>query len=725
MSDYKIIGKIYESNNSLLYRATLDRDDQPVILKVLKQDYPTPSELARYRQEYEIIRSLQLDGVIKAYALQRYEQTLAIVVEDFGGESLQNLMAAREFSLSECLQIALQVAESLGGIHGANIIHKDINPSNIVYKPATGELKLIDFGISTILSRENPPLRNPNYLEGTLDYISPEQTGRMNRAIDYRSDFYSLGVTLYELLTHKLPFASADAMELVHCHIAKEPVPPHAHGEIPETVSRIVMKLMGKRAEDRYQSAWGLKADLETCLHQLQTRGEIGEFPLGSRDLADRFGIPQKLYGREAERDQLLAAFSRVRAGGMEMLLVAGYAGVGKSVLINEIHRPMVAGGGYFISGKFDQLQRDIPYSGLLQAFGDLMRQLLSESEAQLAAWKQGLLSALGRNGQVLVDVLPEVELIIGPQPPVPQLGPRESQNRFQVVFGQFIDVFARAAHPLVLFLDDLQWADTASLQLLELLIGDGDRQCLLAIGAYRDNEVDATHPLRVTIERMQGAGVRVDAIALPPLQLDQVNQLIADSLSCPLEASQPLAALLWEKTHGNPFFLTQLLQSLYEENLLSFDYGQGRWQWDIREIQGVGITDNVVELTIGKLERLDLQTQKVLKLAACIGNQFDLEILSFVNNQSPGDTAAALWPALQQGSILPVGDGYKQVMLGNQDVNEAEISPAGSLQVFARPGAAGSLCPDSGSGPRGSSPAGGATAAEAYSAGEAGGKYL
>jgi predicted ATPase/signal transduction histidine kinase/CheY-like chemotaxis protein len=720
MTDYQIIAKIYESANSLVYRAVRARNNQPLILKILKEDYPTPSELNRYKQEYEITHSLNLEGVVKAYDLQRYQNSLVMLLEDFGGESLKSWMTKHQFTLEEFLTIAIKIAESLGAIHAANIIHKDINPSNVVYNPETGQVKIIDFGISTVLSRENPTICTPDRIEGTLAYISPEQTGRMNRAIDYRTDFYSLGVTFYELLTHQLPFATTDAMELVHCHIAKPPVPPHelvgAHGgaTLPTIVSDLVMKLMAKTAEERYQSAWGLKADLETCLHQLQTSGQISDFPLAHQDISDKFQIPQKLYGREKEVETLLAAFERVaagvsltsppapslvgkgsqippfptREGGLgglghsELILVVGYSGIGKSALVNEVHKPIVRRRGYFIFGKFDQFKRNIPYASLIQAFQELIRQLLTESEAQLQRWKQKLLDALSSNGQVIIDVIPEVELIVGKQPPVPQLGSTESQNRFNLVFQKFIGVFTNKEHPLVIFLDDLQWADSASLKLIQLLMTDPDSQYLLMIGAYRDNEVSPTHPLMQTLEQIQQTGARVSTITLQPLSIDCVNQLIADTLNSSIERSKPLAQLAFNKTNGNPFFLTHLLQFLYTENLLSFDLSKGEnkggWEWDIEQIRAVGITDNVVELMIGKIEKLDEKTQNVLKLAACVGNRFDLDVLSVVNAKSVSETAAELWLALQDGLIVPLSDDYKIPLLWNQ-----EIEPSTTSETF------------------------------------------
>jgi len=464
---YQIIEQIHESDQSLVYRAILQPEELPIIVKILKENYPNLSASTRYKQEYGIIRSLNSDRTIKAYQLQRYQNTLAICLEDFGGKSLKILMSDRQFTIEEFLTIAIEIAEGLAGIHTANIIHKDINPSNIVYNQKTGQLKIIDFGIATRLSEENQTARNLNQLEGTLAYIAPEQTGRMNRGIDYRSDFYSLGVTLYELLTHQLPFPTNDPIELVHCHIAQQPTAcQEIIPTIPEAVSNIVMKLLAKTPEERYQTAWGLKADLETCLNQLKTTGQISVFPLGNRDISDKFRIPQKLYGREQEVSQLLTTFERVSQGSTEILMVSGYSGIGKSALINEIHKPIVRQRGYFISGKFDQLQRDIPYAAISQAFQDLIRQLLSEPATKLQAWKERIIEALGLNAQVIIDVIPEVEKIIGKQPQVEQLGSTETQNRFNLIFQKFIGIFSKE-HPLVIFLDDLQWADLPSLKLL------------------------------------------------------------------------------------------------------------------------------------------------------------------------------------------------------------------------------------------------------------------
>ncbi|MEG4455529.1 AAA family ATPase [Microcoleus sp. N9_A1] len=662
-----VVTLLYESVNSLVYRAIREADNQPIILKLLKESYPTPQELVRYRTEYRITQELKEAGVVRVYDLQKYQNSLMMFLEDFGGESLKIWMQQRKFSLKEFLQIAIATTEALGQIHNANIIHKDINPSNIVYNPETEQLKIIDFGISTQLSRETPILKNPNVIEGTLAYISPEQTGRMNRTLDYRTDFYSLGVTFYELLTGKLPFETDDALELVHCHIARQPVPPHEiEPEIPLIVSPIVSKLMAKNAENRYQTAFGLKQDLETCLFQLQATGNIEQFTLGTLDITDRFLISEKLYGRETEISHLLAAFERVSTGSAEMMLVAGFSGIGKTAVVNEVPKPIARQRGYFIKGKYDQFQRNIPFSAFVQAFRELMGQLLSESDAQVQTWKTNILTAVGDSGQVLIEVIPELERIIGAQSPALELSGSAAQNRFNMLMQKFVQVFTTAEHPLVMFLDDLQWADSASLKLLQLLMQD--RGHLLVLGAYRDNEVSPTHPFMLTVDEIVKSGAVVNTITLQPLSLADLNQLVADTLICDLSLAGPLTELVYQKTKGNPFFSTQFLKSLYEDGQIIFDPPQsplskggskGGWQCDIAQARLTHASD-VVEFMAVQLQKLPAQTQEVIKLAACIGAQFDLDTLAVVSEELPEQTASALWRALQEELILPITEGYK-----------------------------------------------------------------
>lgn len=659
---------IYESANSLVYRALRQSDNEPVILKILKENYPTPQELDRYRTEYQITKSLNLTGCIKAYDLQPYQNTLVMFVEDFGGESLKIWMKQKKFSLEEFLQIALATTESLGLLHANNIIHKDINPSNIVFNPDTGQVKLIDFGISTQFTRETPTLKNPNVLEGTLSYMSPEQTGRMNRSLDYRTDFYSLGITFYELLANQLPFDSTDALELVHYHIAKQPLPPsQINPDIPLTLSEIVMKLMEKNAEERYQSAFGIKADLENCLNQLLNTKTISIFPLASQDVSDKFQIPQKLYSREREIATLLTAFNRVSSQS-ELCLIAGYSGIGKSATVQELYKPITQKRGYFISGKFDQYQRNIPYSAVVSAFGELVKQLLAESEAQLKEWRQKLLTALGTNGQVIIDVIPEVELILGKQPAVPEVGITESQNRFNLVFQNFIKVFINPEHPLTVFLDDLQWADGASLKLMELLMS-GTTPGLFLISAYRDNEVSPAHSLSLTIEEIIKNGASVNRIFLPPLDLSTVTQLISDTLNYGEEEVSSLAELVFTKTGGNPFFMNEFLNSLYRERLLNFNLISRKWEWDIEQLQERNFTDNVVDLMLLKIQDLPENTQETLKIAACTGNQFELRSLASICQKSLRETVDSLHTSIAENLVVPLGN-----------MGDVELAIAGKL---------------------------------------------
>jgi predicted ATPase/signal transduction histidine kinase/CheY-like chemotaxis protein len=670
---YQIQSKIYESLNSIVYRGIRELDNQPVIFKLLKEDYPSPAELTRYRQEYEITHDLELSGVIKAYDIEKYDKTLVIILEDFGGESLKMTFEKVEqgrIAIADFLPLAIEIADNLGQIHRASIIHKDINPANIVWNKSANQLKIIDFGIASRLPREKPSLKNPEQLEGTLAYLSPEQTGRINRSIDYRTDLYSLGVTFYEMLTGSLPFQASNTMELVHCHIAKTPLSVlQVNPEVPPILSDIVMKLMAKNAEQRYQSAFGLKADLEKCLalsqNGFESKLKTLHFELGQNDFSGKFQIPQKLYGREKEVQILLQAFERIAnpqntEKESELMLVAGYSGVGKTALVHEVHKPMTEKHGHFIAGKFDQLGHNMPYSALSQAFNGFCHYLLTESVDILNQWRDKILKAVGNMGQVLIDVMPQLELIIGTQPAVEQIPPQEAQNRFNLVFQNFLNVFC--THPLILFIDDLQWADSASLNLLTHLMTDAKIHHLFIIGAYRDNEVNSTHPLMRTVNALQKASVRINTIVLQNLSQNDVDRLIAESLNCDIVLTQELTQLVYEKTQGNAFFTHEFLKSLSEQGLLNFDITTQAWQWNAEKIGALEITDNVVELLSAQISQLPSNSIEVLKLAACIGNQFDLNTLSIISESKQKQTLAHLWPAINAGLILPQDDNYKWV---------------------------------------------------------------
>lgn len=678
LEGYQILKLIHQGYKSLVYRGERTCDRKPVILKVLRSEYPRLQEMMQFKNQYFLTKNLNLPGIIKPIYLEKYQKSWVLVTPDNGCVSLDQYRQNFSLDLAYFFKIAISITQTLARLYSHRIIHKDIKPANIIIHPATQNVYLIDFSIASALPQEIQEIVNPNVLEGTLAYMSPEQTGRMNRGIDYRSDFYALGVTFYELLTGKLPFESTDPMELVHCHLATLPVPPiEINPEIPTVLSEIVMKLMAKNAEDRYQSAFGLKADLEACWKSWKINSNISHFELGSQDICDRFLIPEKLYGREEQVQKLLDAFSRVAGsedhpassneetkiqdkGRSELMLVAGFSGIGKTAVINEVHKPIVQQKGYFIQGKFDQFKRDIPLSAFVQALRDLIQQLLSETEVNLQRWKAKILEALGENAQVLIDVIPELEKIVGSQPPVIELSGSAAQNRFNLLFQKFLQVFSQKEHPLVIFLDDLHWSDSASLKLIELLMTDYQSHHLLMIGAYRDNEVDAAHLLVRTLDEIQQAGGQVNRIILKSLEQNSLNQMIAETLKFSPKVALPLTQIVAQKTQGNPFFSRQFIKSLHQEGLINFQSQKGYWQCNLGEIKLLALSDDVVTFVANQLKKLKPETQQVLKLAACIGNSFDLETLAIIHEKSITETATDLWCALQEGLIVPRTEFYK-----------------------------------------------------------------
>ena len=657
---YTITETLYEGDRTSLFRAVRSADGLPVVLKVVDPRRGRPRDIERLKHEYTIGKILDRRTSVTPLALETYEGLPALVMEDFG-ESLDHFLGA-PMPPERFLDLAVHIAEAVAELHRRDIIHKDLKPQNILVHAATGQVKLADFGLASRLPREHKASESPSLIEGSLPYLSPEQTGRMNRAIDSRADLYALGVTFYEMLTGRLPFEALDPLEWVHCHVARAPQPPSALvPELPEVLSAIVVKLLAKMAEDRYQTAGGLKHDLERCLAEWRARGRLEPFPLAEHDVSDRLQIPQKLYGREDEVAALLRAFERVVAtGSPEIVLVSGYSGIGKSALVHELHKPIVRERGFFVSGKSDQYKRDIPYSTIVQAFRALVHQILAESEVRIASFRQQLLAALGINGQLLVEVIPQVELVIGRQPAVVDLPPTEAQNRFRVVFRHFIGVFARKEHPLALFLDDLQWADSASLGLLHDLMTHPETRHLLVIGAYRDNEVTASHPLILTLEQVRKEGARVSDIVLGPLSREHLATLLCDMLHCRRADVAPLSDLVHDKTAGNPFFAIQLLTALHEGRLLEFDGRAGAFRWDVAEIREKGFTDSVVDLMIEKLVRLPGSTQEALKQLACLGNTAEVAILTIAYGRSEEVLHADLWEAVLAGFVLHQDGTYR-----------------------------------------------------------------
>src|SRR5262245_8537571 len=654
-------------------RRSADGPQRSILTVRPADEHPTPASLDRLIHEYDLKEELNGPWAVRPLALERDLVPPMLVLEDPGGEFLEGRLG-RPMPLELFLRIALSLAEAVAKLHQSGLIHKDLKPAHLLVDPINDTVRLTGFGIASRLPRERPTADPPEVIAGTLAYMAPEQTGRMNRSIDTRSDLYAVGVLLYQMLTGCLPFAASEPMEWVHCHIARRPVPPDERlPGVPAALSAIVMKLLAKTAEERYQTAAGLAADLQRCLAEWQTGGCIEPFVPGVRDIPDRLHIPEKLYGRELEVGSLVAAFERVvMEGAPELVLVSGYSGIGKSAVVNELHKVLVPPRGLLASGKFDQYKRDIPYSTLVQALQSLVRPLLGKSEADLASWRATLLEALGPNGRLMTDLVPELNLVIGEQPPVFELPPQDAQRRFQLVFRRFIGVFARAEHPLALFLDDLQWLDAATLDLLEDLLTQVDVRHLLLIGAYRDNEVDAAHPLMHKLEAIRNAGGRVEQITLAPLAHEHVGQLIADALRCEPGRAAPLTQLVHEKTAGNPFFVIQFLCALAEEHLLAFDHGSSCWTWDLERIREKGYTDNVVDLMVGRFTRLPPETQKALQLLACLGNATEITMLSIVLGTSAEQVQAALFEAVRQGLVERLDGSYRFI---HDRVHEAAYS--------------------------------------------------
>ncbi len=659
-SAYTVTEALSRGRKASLYRAVRNADGRPVVLKVLDPQRSRPNDLDRLRHEFEIGDFIAAPAVLKPLALATYDGMPALVLEDFGGVSLDHLLGA-PMAVERCLLLAIRIAGALADVHQQGVVHKDLKPHNILVNVATGEVKIGDLGMASRLPREYAATKSPARIEGSLPYMSPEQTGRMNRSVDSRSDLYSLGVTLYQMLTGRLPFEAKDPLEWVHCHVAHTPYPiSEIVPAVPAVLSGVVLKLLAKMADDRYQTARGLQRDLERCEAEWRAKGSIDPFPLAGHDVSDRLEIGQKLRGRDAEVESLFAAFERVALrGAPELVLVSGYSGVGKSSLVRELHRPIMRARGFFISGKFDQYKRDIPYSTFAQAFAGLVEQILTESEERLAVWRTEIQRALGASGRLIADIIPQVELIIGEQPPVPELPPLEAQNRFHMAFRQLISVFARREHPLALFLDDLQWVDSGSLKLLEDIVVHPQTRYLLILGACRDNEVSSSHPLMLMLDAVRKAGALVHELVLAPLTSFHLTQLVAAALRCTPDRAAPLADIVHAKTGGNPFFAIQFLTALAQEGLLELDRGASEWRWEAAKIHRRGFTDNVVDLMVRKLRRLPPRTQEALKLAACIGSTTDLHTLAVISNQSDEQTERDLWDAIREGLMFHLDDAY------------------------------------------------------------------
>lgn len=650
---YKILETIHQTRSSIVYRGQRDGDTHTAIIKFMRAKFPSSYEISRFKKEYDIIKSLDMAGVVKTHELIDYDTGIALVLEDFDAISLRDVLQKKPMALDLFLTMAMQITEILGMLHKNNVVHRDIKPDNILVSRDHQHIKLTDFGIAQLVTRENEEIYDPAVIEGTLRYMSPEQTRRMNRAVDYRTDLYSLGITFYEMLTGRVPFDFNDPLELIHAHIAREATPPdEINADIPGIISDMIHKLLIKPAEERYQNAMGLLYDLRQAQAQWQETGTIQPFELATRDFAHKFNIPQQIIGREDEMKTILQSFDRAAGQGIpEMLFVSGTPGVGKSFLVEELYKPILAKRGYFVSGKYDQFRKDVPYSAIIHAFIKLIHQLLVESDDRLTEWKTHILEALGDNAKVITDIIPPLKTIIGEPAEVAELGAEEAEHRFHHVFKNFLKVFTTFDHPLVLILDDLQWADLASLKLIQHVFAMPDNGHFLFIGIYRDNEVSEAHALTPVMDAIQTSALGMETISIQPLGLDSVRRLLGKFLRLDIEKVATLADIVFDKTRGNPFFINQFAKRLYETGMLTVDE-TGKWQWDEKAIRNLQITDNVVDLMVQKINDISPDAREVLRVASCIGNRFELETMCIVTGRTPDLILTEMKDALETGLV-------------------------------------------------------------------------
>jgi PAS domain S-box-containing protein len=682
---------LWENGERLYRRIWRDMDDggrREFLVAQPCAEHPTPGTVNRLAHEYGLKDYLDHPWALRPLELVRERGQTMLVFEPTTARPLDEMIGSG-LPVGTFVRLAIAVTNAVARLHQSGLVHKDIKGSNILIDPETGDARLTGFGIASRLPRERQILEPPELIAGTLSHMAPEQTGRMNRSVDSRSDLYSLGITFYQALTGSLPFNANEPMEWVHCHIARKPAPLAARREeIPPQVAAIVMKLLAKTPEERYQTAAGVEHDLRRCLDEWETRGAIAEFSPGERDHSDRLLIPDKLYGREREIETLRAAFdAAVVSATPQLVLVSGYSGIGKSSVVSELQRALVPSRGLFAAGKFDQLRRDVPYATLAQAFQSLVRQLLSRPDAELTEWREQLCHALSPNGALLFDLIPELKFVIGEQSAVPEITSSDAKARFQMTIRRLIGVFARAEHPLVLFLDDLQWPDGATLDLLETILVQPEPQHLLLIGAYRDNEVDAVHPLMRKLSVIRESGAVVHEIVLGPLEREALTEWVADAFHCQPEPAQPLAQLMHEKTAGNPFFVNQFLQELLEDDLIAFEPRDARWRWDLGAIRAKGHTDNVIDYMVGKLSRLPLITQEALKGLACLGHSAKVSTLATVQGTPEKQLHADLWEALRLELIVRSDDLYRFVHDRVQEAAYSLVSEEQRAQAHLRIG--------------------------------------
>lgn len=623
--------------------------------------FSTSTMRERLSREYGFRTMLEPDWAAVPLRLAIERGRHLLVMSDPGGIPLTQLLAA-PVAIERFLDMAIWIASAVARMHERGIVHRSLDPANVLIDASSGKAFLTGFGRATNRPAGRLAPSILDHVVGAFPYMAPEQTGRMNRSVDARSDLYSMGVIFYRMLTGRLPFDADEPLDWIHAHIARVPAAPSACVPgLPETLSGIVMKLLAKNAEERYQTAAGVESDLQRCRVQWQATQRIDRFPLAAQDTCAQLLLPEKLYGREREADTLSAALERVLSTGTpELMLVSGSPGVGKSALVRELAKEIGARQVVFVAGKYDQYRRDIPFSTMGQAFGALVRGILRQSEERVSLWREEIALAVGQNGQLLIDLIPELEWLIGPQPAVIELGAMAARGRFEAVFRRFIRAVATAEHPLVLQLDDLQWADPASLALLEHTASQHAIRHVLLIGAYRDNDVGPTHPLRLMIERLRKVGTIVNEIAVEPLHFDGTLQLVADATLSDETRARPLAERVHRKTGGNPFFLNQFLRIIAEEGLLTFDRKSATWSADVHGIDALSHTDNVVDLMVAKLQRFSAADLETVKRIACLGSQASIAEVARLENRSGDDVLASLEAVMSAGMVIVADDACR-----------------------------------------------------------------
>ncbi|MBU2512332.1 AAA family ATPase [bacterium] len=664
LNDYLIFEKIYEGPRSTIFKGKRIRDQIPVIIKSLSCESPEEEELNNHLQDFGIGKSIQHENVITYLELIPFKDGYAIIEEDFNAQSLKQYAENNPLPLSGFLNIICQVVKALEAIHLENVVHKDVKPSNILINPMTGLVKVIDFSISSKINREVDYGISPEDLRGTLPYVSPEQTGRVNRPVDFRSDFYSLGITCYFLLTGELPFKYDDPSKIIHAHIARYPVVPSIiNPKIPKPVSGMVMKLISKDAEDRYQSWKGLLSDLEKCKYQLAKNGAIADFELGMADFSDNILLSQKLYGRDSQLTEILQAFDRIDHTTKEVFLLTGEQGLGKSFLLKQIRNSISFKQANVIKGEYEKSKSHIPYSGIIAAFGQAVRGILTGSDKTVSFWRKKLKVSLGINAQIIAEVIPGVTAILGEKLTVPDLAPMETQNRFLITFLEFVKLFCRDSNPLVLFLDNLHVADEASIYLLEKILVDPDIQNLLFIGAFEGMDFKEDFVASRLLGKLQKEKIRFKKSVLSPVTVEQIAMMIDDSMHCGTQKSNELAQLVFLKTGGNFFFVKQFITKLYKDQQLHLtrtEDGKGVWQFDTDRIKKQKMTDNMVNILLEKWEHLPESTTSILKTASCIGSEFELNLLALTLQTDQSQLLDGLFPAIEE-QIITVVETVKQ----------------------------------------------------------------